>query len=229
MKTKFLLAATLLTSAVPGQAVEVTWADWTSSTSTTVSGSLATLPDAVDITFSSSSGFAFVQTGGGTYWWTEGTPKPYTGGAVSNAPSNSDIIALGTGGTKTISFSAPISDLYIAFVSWNGNVVDFDRPFVKVSEGCGYWGCGTFSLGVDDTFVGSGEVHGILYFPGTFTSLSFTDSSEYWHGLTIGVAGLAPPPPPPGVPEPASWAMMIAGLGLAGAALRTTRRRVAFA
>jgi hypothetical protein len=29
-----------------------------------------------------------------------------------------------------------------------------------------------------------------------------------------------PPPPPPGVPEPASWALMIVGLGMAGGALR---------
>jgi hypothetical protein len=40
--------------------------------------------------------------------------------------------------------------------------------------------------------------------------------------LPVGAA--PPPPPPPGVPEPASWAMMIAGLGLVGGALRRTRR-----
>lgn len=32
-----------------------------------------------------------------------------------------------------------------------------------------------------------------------------------------------PPPPPGGVPEPESWAMLIAGLGLTGAALRRRR------
>lgn len=35
-----------------------------------------------------------------------------------------------------------------------------------------------------------------------------------------------PPPPPPGVPEPASWAMMIAGFALAGHALRQSKRAV---
>lgn len=224
MKLKLALGASALALSAPAFAVDVVWADWTSATSTQAVGTLATTTP-VGITFDAPNGFAFTQTNGGTYWWTEGNPKPYTGGAVTNAPPDSDILALGNGGVKTITFSAPISDLYIAFVSWNGNVVDFDRPFVKVSEGCGWWGCGTFSLGPNDTFVGSGEVHGILYFPGTFSSLSFTDVNENWHGLTIGVAGLAPPP---GVPEPASWAMMIAGLGLAGAAMRS-RKRVSIA
>jgi hypothetical protein len=48
-------------------------------------------------------------------------------------------------------------------------------------------------------------------------------------GLTIGSASgaLLTAPPEPGVPEPASWAMMIAGFAAAGAAVR--RRRAAFA
>jgi hypothetical protein len=33
-----------------------------------------------------------------------------------------------------------------------------------------------------------------------------------------------PPPPPPAVPEPASWALMLAGFGLVGAAMRGRRR-----
>jgi hypothetical protein len=35
-----------------------------------------------------------------------------------------------------------------------------------------------------------------------------------------------PPPPPPAVPEPASWAMMIAGFGLLGGAVRRRANRV---
>lgn len=38
-----------------------------------------------------------------------------------------------------------------------------------------------------------------------------------------------PPPPPPTVPEPATWAMMIGGFGLAGAAMRRKRAVVAVA
>ena len=38
-----------------------------------------------------------------------------------------------------------------------------------------------------------------------------------------------PPPPPSSVPEPASWAMMVAGFGVVGSALRRRRVRVTFA
>ncbi len=43
-------------------------------------------------------------------------------------------------------------------------------------------------------------------------------------GISFNVAP-APPPPVGGIPEPASWALLIAGFGLTGAAMR--RRRVA--
>lgn len=33
------------------------------------------------------------------------------------------------------------------------------------------------------------------------------------------------PPPPPGVPEPATWAMMLMGFGAAGTAIRRSRRK----
>jgi len=39
----------------------------------------------------------------------------------------------------------------------------------------------------------------------------------------------APPPPPPGVPEPATWAMMLVGFGGLGVAMRSRRRASAIA
>lgn len=61
--------------------------------------------------------------------------------------------------------------------------------------------------------------HGIIRLPGTFTSITFIDSTESWHGFTAGIANV--------VPEPATWAMMIAGFGLVGVAAR--RRRLSSA
>lgn len=217
-----ITAAALLTSATAANAVVVSWTDWQSSTATTASGQIVSGLSTIGVNFSTSGeALYFVQTGGGIDYWTENSPAPYTSGIVENAPPTSDIVSLATGGTKTITFSQAITDPYIAFVSWNGNTANFTQPFEKISEGCGYWGCGTFSLGAGNSFVGSGEVHGILRFKGTFSSVSFTDTYEAWHGLTVGIGGVA------AIPEPASWAMLIAGFGLTGAAMRRRRTAVA--
>ncbi len=200
------LALPFATSAA--SAVTVQWADLTGQPdATTVVGTLA----GIGVTYSGS--LSFSQTAGGTDYWTD---SGYTQGLV-NRPTGSDIIALNGGGAKSISFSAPVTDLYVAFTSWNGNTVSFDRPFEIISQGCGYWGCGSFVPTAGNTqFFGSGEVHGVLKFAGTFSTLNFTDTSENWHGLTVGIIESA-------VPEPASWAMLITGLGLVG--FRMRRRR----
>ena len=41
---------------------------------------------------------------------------------------------------------------------------------------------------------------------------------------SLSIDGGALPPPTPGVPEPATWALMLLGFGAAGAALRSRRR-----
>lgn len=217
---RFVIAATLAASPLAAHAVTVNWADLNAATATSTSGVItvgaATVNVAID---GGKTPFAFSQINNlGTNYWTEPNPaaKPYTGGIVTNAPPTADIVALNAGGTKTITFSKAITDPYIAFVSWNGNAATFSQPFEKISEGCGYWGCGTFSLGAGNSFVGSGEVHGLLRFVGTFSTLSFTDSSEYWHGITVGIGGIAASVPEPG-------AVLLLGLGLAG--LAAARRR----
>lgn len=219
-----LIATMAVFSAASAQAVTVAWTDWQSSTATSASGQISSGSDTIGVTISTSGeSLAFVQTGTGFNYWIESTPAPFTGGIVENAPPASELVALSDGGIKTITFSQAITDPYVAFISWNGNVASFTQPFEKISEGCGFWGCGTFSLGAGNSFVGSGEATGVLRFVGTFNSFSFTDSNENWHGLTIGIGGVAPPATG-AVPEPASWAMLIAGFGLVGGAMR--RRRV---
>ena len=220
-----LLAAGLL-GAAPASATVVSWADLTGYDDATgvVTGDISTSTGTVGVSVSG-GGYAFVQTDGGTNYWTEDpSARPYTGGDVSDAPPTSDIIALNTGGLKTITFSQAVTDPYLALVSWNGNAGVFDQQLTPISSGCGYWGCGSFGDVTPYSFTGQGELHGVIQFHGTFSQVSFTDRSEYWHGIQIGIGGIAPPPPPLGTPEPATWSLMIAGFGLVGAGMRRSTR-----
>ena len=208
MIAKILVGAALLATTSMAQAVTVQWASLTAQpNATTLTGTVA----GVGLTYSGALSFAQINNNDFDYWIDLG----YTQGVV-NRPTGTDLIALDAGGTKTITFAAPVKDVYLAFTSWNGVLASFSAPFTVVSEGCGFWGCSTFNpLPGNTSFYTAQEVHGVLKFAGTFTSLSFTDTSENWHGFTVGTTNA--------VPEPASWAMLIAGFGLTGAVLRRRR------
>jgi hypothetical protein len=221
------LAAIGLFSTSAEAATTITWANLTSYDGTSVVDGNIPVGSGVDITYTG-SGNAFVQTNGsGTDYWT-GTA--YTVGTTNYAPTKNDIIAMSTGGTKTVTFSKPVSNVFMALVSWNGNMPTFDQPFNIVSEGCGFWGCGTaVTTGSPPftSFTGSGELHGIIEFTGTFSKITFTDTSENWHGFDVGIGGIATTRG--ATPEAATWAMMILGFGMVGGSLRRSSRQRAAA
>ncbi len=117
----------------------------------------------------------------------------------------------------TISFAKPVKDPLVALVSWNSNTVDFGVPINILSYGVGYWGGGTPILNSGGTgFFGSGEVHGVIELPGVFSSISFTHTTEYWHGLTVGARNVV-------VPLPAT--LLLLGSGLAALVSLRSRQR----
>jgi hypothetical protein len=220
---KNILAAAIVALAGAAQAAPVSWVDWTQSTSNGATGTVTVGSNTIGVTFGNSVSNSFVRTEDVGNYWT--TPTTYTStncsaGALcaDNAPPASDIIALSAGGTRTITFSQAVQNIYIAFISWNGNVGTFSDPIQLLSIGPGYWGSGTVAVAGNVMTSTSGEPHGTLLMPGARSSFSFTTGSESWHGFTVGVAGV---PPTGVVPLPAAGWLLLGGLG----SLAALRRR----
>lgn len=199
----------------------IAWTNWTNSDENVVNGSVNIGGTSVGVTFSGK--YAFAQVNSGINYWVPSSPYLSTSpdGDVDNAPPDSDIIALYEGGLKTINFSKPVEDPIFAFVSWDGVTFTHGRPFEILSSGQGYWGIGTPEKNESDwSFFGNGEFHGTIRFNGVYSSISFTDTSEDWHGLTVGVTSESSSDP---VPEPAT--MILFGTGLAGLAAARRRKK----
>jgi hypothetical protein len=228
MKNSILKSAILAVSlsAPMAQAAPVLWTDWTASDLASASGSMGS----VGVSFTGSLQFAQLANGtmigsganASANYWTEGSPAPYTGNAVvDNAPTAHELLAFNGFSTNKITFDQAVIDPIMAIVSQGQPGVpvtyDFDQSFTVLSEGQGYWGDGTYTLGVGDQLIGR-ELHGVIQFQGSFTELSWTSTQENWHGFTIGMVE-----PQTSVSEPAALSLL--GLGLLG--LAAARRRKA--
>lgn len=206
-------------------AAPVIWTDWVSGTAGTngsAAGTLTIGPTTVNVTYSGE--ISFLITGAGTNYWAPSAP--YISPTVDNAPPASDIIALSQTGSKTLTFSQAIDNLFFGIVSLNGNGYRFNQDFEIVSGNGigGYWGTGTLTRTNPSPGVfqlnGSGEPHGVIRFLGPVSTITWTSlTNENWNGFTVGTYGLAQP----GIPEPSTWGLMIAGLGMI-VAVRGRRR-----
>ncbi|WP_229258757.1 PEPxxWA-CTERM sorting domain-containing protein [Duganella flavida] len=152
-------------------------------------------------------------------------PSSFTNAEVTNTPGSNGTILMSGGGPYVVNnfhFSSPVTNPYLDMfsVGQGGVPVSFvfqNGSFTILAQGSGHWGGGTLTQsGMTVTGV---EGNGLLKFSGTYTDISFiTPNGEYYYGATVG--GMVS-----GVPEPATYAMLLAGLGLTGALARRKNKQ----
>ena len=204
-------------------AAPVFWVDWTSATPGdpgTVAGS-ATGPDfgTVNVTYTGKYVFANLDQTGANYWEPK---KTFADGViVDNKPPLKDIIALAGGSATalhTITFSAPVVNPVMGIVSLGQRRLPttynfIDAPFDVIATGPGTFGNGPLTE-LDGNILEGREGHGTIQFLGTFSSISWTiPTYEHWHGITVGIPGVAEPP---AAPAPAALLLVGMGAGLVG-------------
>ena len=181
-------------AAQPGGFYQTSWVDWTSITignpGGSVSGTLNVGAATINVSY---SGEVFNQTqtnGAGTDYYTP--VNTYTNSVVQNPPTNGMITLVGSSTADTVTFSSPVTNPVMAFVSLGspGNYVDFNfnTAFNILSTGPGWWGSGPVLTNLADTLYGA-ESDGVIQFIGTYTNLSWTVTGvdSYYSGFTLGV------------------------------------------
>ena len=206
-----LTSVTALTFALAGafsqaHAATYDWTVWSSNTSGTA-GSVAVT-------------FAGELSGIDQFFPDWLSPSTFIDGSiVANAPTsaNRKIVLLGGGGASaivnTITFSTAVTNPVLSMWSLGqpGQPATFEfvqTPTLVSTGPNNYFGGNP--IGVSGTTVTGVEGNGTVQFIGTYTSLSWTNPTrEDYYGFTVGVVQ-AP------VPEPETYALMLAGLGALG-------------
>ena len=194
-----------------------TWTDWTSA-STGNPGSAGGTLNGVAVNYSGEVLSNRVINGSATNWLPNSS---FIGGTVTDSPSTvGDIITLAGAftGTNTITFASPILNPVLAIWSLGaGSPASFmfnQAPTFEAGGPNAQFGGGPITIS-GNTVTGR-EGNGVAQFSGSVTSISWTDTPEFYYGFTVGTAGA--------VPEPSAYLLLGAGLALVAFAVRRVRR-----
>ena len=202
------LAAAVLAAPLCVAAAPVSWVDWSN-----FSGTFTQNAQPITVTYTGdANGVSHAD-------YFTAYDSAYLSSEVDNGPADNGFLWFDGGTTQVhhLHFSSAVTNPYLALISLGQTGVEATFDFSNVtsidliSEGSGQYGNGT--LTVSGGVVAGREGHGVVRLNGTFTDLYFTTPVyEYWYGAALGV-------PVTAVPEPGTWAMLLAGgvmLGLLG-------------
>ena len=219
------------------QAATIDWTDWSSNTAGSLSGGITVAYSGEEIGLITSAdyynpGVSNYNSGGATtccdtLWFR--TTTFADGSTVANTPNTAynAIKLIGSGVTDTITFSEAVLNPVISI--WSLGNANTPAQFVFTSlvpvliatgtTAINDWQGGDGVLTVSGDTVSGVEGNGTIEFLGTYTSISFTSTTENYYGFTVGIAG------PSAVPLPSTWLMLLSGLvGVGFFAYRGTKK-----
>jgi len=216
---RFYLASALFAIAAPVFAQTV-WTDWTAATAGTPGSATGTL-NGIGVNYAGEVLSNRVINGTFSPFWAPASS--FVGGTASTSPASvGDIITLsGATGTNTVTFASPIINPVLAIWSLGAPSVAATFTFSAsptLQAGGPNVSFGGSSITVAGNVVSGREGNGVVRFDGTFSSISWTDTPEFYYGFTVGTAGSAQVP---AIPEPSSWALL--GVGLIALAIKRRR------
>ena len=189
-------------SASPGPATGTLWID------ILVPNNIATLPTSFTISPFTTSTLSGTATQVGTGAWTSGFLDAFLGLPQTNPPTTSPANPIGAYLPATQGFQ-PTATGFFVFQANLGTTTLLDQGSVGQS------GQDAYLMQLGQTLL-----------PGSYILGFLSQGSPPQYGATAN-SGPILVTGPPGVPEPATWAMMLLGFGATGVAVRRSRRRKA--